>query len=141
MSGSLQLWGWSVCSQQELEKLHYGCGTFPVCEPEAYSSIWLLPTPGVMSLHPTMTLNMGKSFGCCAQTDYSHISGPQCSLVYGHTYKQFRTSLKCLQDPWYTKGLIASHSSSLQVTGVEAIQLLQIWHLLQKEQKAAICKT
>lgn len=68
---------------------------------------------------------MGKSFDCCEQTHYSRILGPQHSLVYAqkssNTYQQFRASLECLQDPWYTKGLIASYSSSLQVTGVEAI--------------------
>lgn len=147
MSGSLQLWGWSVCSQQELEKLHYDCETFPVYEPEACSSIWLLPTQGAMSRHPKITLNMAKTEYTCihhqSSTSYqtmreitfillllihvtiSHILGTQRCLVYtqksGNTNQQFRASLKRLQDPWYTEGLIASYSSSLQVTGVEAI--------------------
>lgn len=60
-SGSLQLWGWSVCSQQEWEKPRYGCGIFPVCEPEACSSIWLPPAPGEKSLHPEIRSNKVKN--------------------------------------------------------------------------------
>lgn len=147
MSGSLQLWGWSVCSQQELEKLHFDCETFPVYEPEACSSIWLLPTPGEMSQHPKITLNIGKNseytiihrlFSTTYQTMgeitfFLSILLHQISHFFKHTVlfgteekrrntnQQFRACLKCLQDPWYTEGLVASHSSSLQETRVEAI--------------------
>lgn len=51
-SESLQLWGWSVCSQQEWEKPRYGCETFPGCAPVACSSIWLPLAPDGMSPHP-----------------------------------------------------------------------------------------
>lgn len=135
MSGSLQLWGWSVCSQQELEKLRYDCETFPVYEPEACSSIWLLPTQGAMSRHPKITLNMAETEHTCIhhQSSTSYQTMRETTLIFlllrclvyaqknGNTNQQFRASLKRLQDPWYTEGLIASYSSSLQVTGVEAI--------------------
>lgn len=57
-----------------------------------------------------------------------------------HTDHETGTDLKSLQDSRNAESLVASHSSPLQVSRVEAVQLLQVWNLLQKYQKAVVCK-
>lgn len=57
------------------------------------------------------------------------------------TNQQVWAGLEGLQDSRDAEGLKASDTPPLQVSRVEAVQLLQVWHLLQEDQKAAVCET
>lgn len=48
------------------------------------------------------------------------------------TYHQVWARLQSFQDSWDAESLLAPHSSPLEVSRVKAIQLFNIWHLLQK---------